>query len=186
MALPREKFYTEEDYYNLSEDVRAELIDGQFYNMSAPSRFHQEILGAMYVTIANYIKEKGGSCRVYPAPFAVKLFNDKTTIVEPDISVICDTKKLTDKGCSGAPDWIIEIVSPSNPSHDYITKLGMYHSAGVREYWIADPQNNEIHVYSMESDAFATKTYSFRDTIKSGIFDDLSIEFSDFDFNVQQ
>lgn len=184
MASPQEKIYTEEDYYNLPEDVRAELIDGQFYNMSAPSRFHQEILMELSATIRNYIKEKGGSCRVYPAPFAVKLLNDKTTIVEPDISVICDTKKLTDKGCSGAPDWIIEIVSPSNPSHDYITKLSMYHSAGVREYWIVDPQNNEIHVYSMESGAFATKTYSFRDTIKAGIFDDLSIDFSDFDFDV--
>ncbi len=175
MASPQEKIYTEEDYYSLPEYVRAELIDGQFYNMSAPNRFHQEILMELSATIRNYIKEKGGSCHVYPAPFAVKLFNDKKTVVEPDISVICDTKKLTDKGCSGAPDWIIEIVSPSNASHDYITKLVMYHSAGVREYWIVDPQNDEIHVYNMADGAFATKTYSFHDTVKAGIYDDLSM-----------
>ena len=79
-----------------------------------------------------YIKSKGGSCRVYPAPFAVKLFEDRDTVVEPDISVICDRDKLTDKGCSGAPDWIIEIISPSNPGHDYIRKLNLYADAGAR------------------------------------------------------
>jgi len=112
------------------------------------------------------------------------LYHDKTTIVEPDISVICDTKKLTEKGCSGAPDWIIEIVSPSNASHDYITKLNMYHNAGVREYWIVDAQNDEIHVYNMADETFTTKTYSFHDTVKTGIYDDLSIDFSRMDFGI--
>ncbi len=83
-------------------------------------------------TIRDYIKAKGGSCHVYPAPFAVKLKEDENTIVEPDISVICDPGKLTDRGCSGAPDWIIEIISPQNPSHDYIKKLNLYENAGVR------------------------------------------------------
>lgn len=184
MALPREKSYTEEDYYNLPEDVRVELIDGQFYNMASPSRVHQELLGEIYVTIANYIKAKGGPCRVYPAPFAVKLFNDRTNIIEPDISVICDKNKLTDKGCSGAPDWIIEIVSPSNPSHDYITKLSMYHDAGVREYWIVDPQNKKIYVYNMEGETFMLNAHSFHDTVKARIFEDLSIDFSSLDFEV--
>ncbi len=184
MTLPQKKVYTEEDYYNLPENIRAELIDGQFYNMSSPSRMHQELLGAMYVTIANYIKAKDGSCRVYPAPFAVKLFNDRTNIVEPDISVICDKDKLTDKGCSGAPDWIIEIVSPSNPSHDYITKLSMYHDSGVREYWIVDPQNKKIYVYNMEGETFMLNAYSFHDTVRSKIFEDLLIDFSNLDFDV--
>lgn len=184
MALPREKSYTEEDYYNLPKDVRAELIDGRFYNMASPSRVHQELLGEIYVTIANYIKAKSGPCRVYPAPFAVKLFNDRTNIIEPDISVICDKNKLTDKGCSGAPDWIIEIVSPSNPSHDYITKLSMYHDAGVREYWIVDPQNKKIYVYNMEGETFMLNAHSFHDTVKTGIFEDLSIDFSSLDFEV--
>lgn len=184
MALPQEKSYTEEDYYNLPEDIRAELIDGQFYNMASPSRVHQELLIELSAAIFNYIKTKGGSCRVYPAPFAIKLFNDRTNIVEPDISVICDRNKLTDKGCSGAPDWIIEIVSPSNPSHDYITKLSLYHDAGVREYWIVDPQNKKIYVYNMEGETFILNAYSFHDTVKARIFEDLSIDFSSLDFDV--
>lgn len=184
MSLPQLKTYTEEDYYNLPEDVRTELIDGQFYDMAAPNRIHQEILMELSAIIRNYIKSKNGSCRVYPAPFAVRLLNDKHTIVEPDISVVCDSDKLTDKGCNGAPDWIIEIVSPSNPSHDYITKLSLYHDAGVREYWIVDPQNNEIHVYNMENGNFTTKTYSFDHTVKVGIFDDLFIDFSSLDIKI--
>ena len=181
MSLPQLKTYTEEDYYNLPEDVRAELINGQFYDMSAPSRIHQEILMELSAMIRNYIKSKGGSCRVYPAPFAVNLLNDKKNIVEPDISVICDPDKLTDKGCNGAPNWIIEIVSPSNPSHDYITKLGLYHDAGVREYWIVDPQSKYIHVYNMETGNLGV--YSFSDTVKACIYDDLFIDFSSIDLD---
>ena len=140
MALAQAKLYTEDDYYNLPENVRAELIEGNLiYNQAAPSRIHQTILMELSGTIRDYLKSKGGSCRVYPAPFAVKLRKDRKTIVEPDISVICDRNKLTDRGCTGAPDWIIEIVSPSNSSHDYILKLNLYADAGVREYWIVDP-----------------------------------------------
>ncbi len=181
MALPQEKFYTEEDYYNLSEDIRAELIDGQFYYMAAPSRTHQEILSELHFAILSYIKSKDGSCRVYPAPFAVKLYDDSKNIVEPDISVICDMDKLTEKGCTGAPDWIIEIASASDPKHDYITKLNLYCNAGVREYWIVDPRYNKIHVYNMEEDNFIVNAYSFHDTVKAGIYDDFSIDFSSLD-----
>ena len=145
-TLARSDFYTENDYYNLPENVRAELIDGQFYDMAAPSRIHQEILNTINNTIYNYIHSKKGDCRVYPAPFAVKLFNDRKTVVEPDISVICDPNKLTDQGCSGAPDWIIEIISPSTSSHDYVRKLNLYLDAGVREYWIVDPTQKHIVV----------------------------------------
>lgn len=174
-------YHTEEDYYNLPKDCRAELIDGQFYNMASPSRMHQEILMEIAGTIRDYIKSKGGPCRVYPAPFAVKLFDDDKTIVEPDISVICDPNKLTDKGCSGAPDWIVEIVSPSDPRHDYIIKLNLYYNAGVREYWIIDPRNNEIHVYNLDNEIFIVKTYSFNDTVKAGIYEDLVVDFSKLD-----
>lgn len=118
MELPQalqEENHTEDDYYGLPENIRAELIDGHFYNMAAPSRIHQKILGYLYNKTTNYIDAKDGVCEASPAPFAVRLFNDRKTIVEPDISVICDRDKLTDRGCSGAPDWIIEIVSPGNP-----------------------------------------------------------------------
>lgn len=179
MSLARSKIYTEDDYYNLPEDVRAELIEGSLiYNQAAPSRIHQTILMELAGTIRNYLKAKGGACRVYPAPFAVKLSENRRTIVEPDISVICDRNKLTDRGCTGAPDWIIEIVSPGNSSHDYIYKLNLYANAGVREYWIVDPIKESVFVYYLESEHFKAEAYTFRDKIKVNIYDDLCIDFS--------
>lgn len=182
MPLAQTKLYTETDYYNLPEDVRAELIDGHLvYNQSAPSRIHQTILSELHIAIGQYIKSKKGSCRVYPAPFAVKLKEDKKTIVEPDISVICDRNKLTDKGCTGAPDWIIEIVSPSNSSYDYITKLNLYADAGVREYWIVDPSKGSIFVYYLEQKNFKAEAHTFQDKIKVNIYEDLYINFAELD-----
>ena len=177
-ALAHANIYTEEDYYNLPENVRAELIDGQIYYMSAPSRIHQEILMFLSKTIANYIDSKKGPCKVYPAPFAVKLFSeDDRNVVEPDISVICDPNKLTDRGCTGAPDWIVEIVSPSNSSHDYIRKLNLYADAGIREYWIVNPIKESIFVYHLEETKFEAAAYTFQDKIKVNIYDDLWIDF---------
>lgn len=176
MAMPQKQIYTESDYYALPEDVRAELIDGQIYYQEAPSRIHQRILGKLHQKIANYIDSKGGPCEVYPAPFAVKLKEGRNTIVEPDISVICDRGKLTDQGCTGAPDWIIEIVSPSNSSHDYIRKLNLYADAGVREYWIVNPINHTIFVYHLEENKFEASSYTFQDKIKVTIYDDLQID----------
>ena len=179
-ALAHANLYTEEDYYNLPENVRAELINGQIYYMAAPSRIHQEILMFLSKTIANYIDSKKGPCKVYPAPFAVKLFSeDDRNGVEPDISVICDPNKLTDRGCTGAPDWIVEIVSPSNSSHDYIRKLNLYADAGVREYWIVNPQKETIFVYHLEETKFEAAAYTFQDKIKVNIYDDLLIDFTE-------
>lgn len=178
MASAESKKYTEEDYYNLPDHVRAELIDGiLIYNHAAPNRLHQGILSELHAIIHDYIKKKGGNCRIYPAPFAVKLWEEKDTIVEPDISVICDEKKLTDRGCTGAPDWIIEISSPSNSKHDYITKLNLYTEAGVREYWIIDPEKERILVYFPIEEKCELKIYSFQDIVESNIYDDLSIDF---------
>ncbi len=182
MPLAQTKLYTEADYYNLPEDIRAELIEGNLiYNQAAPSRIHQTILMELSGTIRNYLKAKGGSCRVYPSPFAVKLREDRRTIVEPDISVICDQRKLTDRGCTGAPDWIIEIVSPSTSSHDYILKLNLYANAGVREYWIVDSAKESIFVYYLEQEHFKAEAHTFQDKIKVNIYDDLYIDFSSLD-----
>ncbi|MBD5537149.1 MAG: Uma2 family endonuclease [Lachnospiraceae bacterium] len=182
MPLVQTKLYTEADYYNLPENVRAELIEGNLiYNQAAPSRIHQAILSELHTVINNYIKSKNGSCKVYPAPFAVKLRKDRSTIVEPDISVICDRNKLTDHGCTGAPDWIIEIVSPGNSSHDYIFKLNLYANAGVREYWIVDPDKKRIFVYFLEKAKFEVETYTFEDKIKANIYEDLYIDFAELD-----
>ena len=111
-ALKENKKYTIEDIMALPENEHAELIDGQIYYQAAPSRKHQDISGELYATIHDYIKRNGGQCKVYHAPFAVLLNDDDSVYIEPDISVICDRNKLSDRGCEGAPDWIIEIVSP--------------------------------------------------------------------------
>lgn len=176
MPLPKEKTYTIEDIYNLPEGTRAELIDGQIYYMAPPSRQHQDITFSLSRKIADYVDSKHGSCKVYLAPFAVKLNADDKNHVEPDISVICDTTKLTDKGCTGAPDWIIEVVSPSSRRMDYFTKLFKYRTAGVREYWLVDPDKNRILVYSFETED--TTEYSFSDSVRAGIYEDFSIDFS--------
>lgn len=179
MVIPRKQSYTEVDYYNLPENVRAELVDGQIYYQAAPSRIHQKILNWMNNSIYNYIKSKNGSCEVYPAPFAVKLGENKKTIVEPDLSVICDLSKLTDRGCTGAPDWIIEVVSPGNSSHDYVRKLNLYMAAGVREYWIINPIEQNIFVYHFEEANFKVKVYTFQDKVKVNIYDDFWIDFKE-------
>ena len=185
MPLAQTKLYTEADYYNLPEDVRAELIEGNLiYNQAAPSRIHQTILMELSGTIRNYLKTKGGSCRVYPAPFAVKLRADRRTIVEPDISVICDRNKLTDRGCTGAPDWITEVISPSTSSHDYVRKLHLYAEAGVREYWIVNPMKRHILVYFFEQNHLEVEVYTFQDEIKVNIYDDLVIDFKEIDMNL--
>lgn len=179
MPLPKEQFYTEEDYWNLPEDVRAELIDGRLYYMASPSRIHQEISSVLHGLIFQYIRSKKGSCRVYHAPFAVKLRKDRDNTVEPDLAVICDRSKLTDRGCTGAPDWIIEIVSPGNPGQDYVRKLNLYADAGVREYWIIDPSEKSVLVYIHNQKRFQVTPYTFKDSIKVGIFDDLTIDFAE-------
>ena len=176
MPLPKEQVYTIDDIYNLPEGTRAELIDGQIYYMAPPSRIHQEIVGTLYRKIANYIESKEGSCKVYIAPFAVFLNENDTNYVEPDISVICDKNKLTDKGCTGAPDWIIEIVSPGSRRMDYFIKLFKYRSAGVREYWIVDSSKNRVTVWNFETDN--TDDFTLSDQIKAGIYSDLVIDFS--------
>lgn len=183
MSFPKEKYYTEEDYYKIPEDVRAELIDGRIYYQAAPSRIHQKILSHLHAVIYNYIRSKHGSCEIYPAPFAVKLFEKRKTIVEPDISIICDKNKLTDRGCTGAPDWIIEIVSPGNSSHDYIRKLNLYADAGVREYWIVNPDEKNVLVYYLEESKFKMSSYTFQDKVKVNIYDDLWIDFQSLDLS---
>ncbi len=183
-ALAKSPIYTEDDYYHLPENIRAELIEGQFYNMSAPSRVHQKILMELSGTIREYIRAENGSCEVYPAPFAVKLFDDDKTIVEPDISVICDSNKFTDRGCTGAPDWITEIISPSTSSHDYVRKLHLYAEAGVREYWIVNPMKRHILVYFFEQNHLEVEVYTFQDEIKVNIYDDLVIDFKEIDMNL--
>ena len=172
-ALRKDDIYTIDDIYALPEGERAELIDGKIYYMAPPSRTHQRISSKLHQTIANYIDSQGGRCEVYAAPFAVFLNKDDINYMEPDISVICDLSKLDEKGCHGAPDWIIEIVSPGSKARDYMTKLFKYRTAGVREYWIVDPDKQMIMVYGFEKDA--VEQYKFEEEIPVGIYDGFSI-----------
>lgn len=175
-ALRKEEPYTVEDIYRLPQGERAELIDGQIYYMAPPGRTHQKILHFFDRTIGNYIHENTGSCEVYPAPFAVFLDKDTVNYVEPDISVICDPSKLDEKGCHGAPDWIVEIVSPGSRPMDYFTKLFKYRTAGVREYWIVDPVREQVMVYRFEKNTM--EQYSFGEEITVGIYEDFAIRVS--------
>ena len=174
MELPI--IHTIDDIYALPDGERAELIDGRIYYMAPPSRKHQQIVGELFATIRNYILTNNGSCQPYISPFAVFLNADDKNYVEPDISVICDKNKLNDKGCVGAPDWIIEIVSPSSKYMDYFTKLMKYRNAGIREYWIVDPLKNLIITYNLENET--VEQYNFSDKVKVSIYKDLEMDFS--------
>lgn len=173
-VVRKEEPYTIEDIYALPEGQRAELIDGRIYDMAPPSRKHQGILLSLSRKIADYIDSQNGSCEVDIAPFAVLLNEDALNYVEPDISVICDKSKLDDTGCHGAPDWIIEIVSPSSKRMDYLIKLFKYRNAGVKEYWIIDESKNRITVYNFAHDTI--EEYSFSDDVPVGIYEEFSIK----------
>lgn len=178
-ALEQEKLYTINDIYNLPEGSRAELINGQIYYMAPPTRKHQRILGEIFAAIHEYINTHNGSCEVDIAPFAVFLDKDDKNYVEPDISVICNPDKLTEKGCFGAPDWIIEIVSSGSRRMDYFIKLFKYRTAGVREYWIVNPQKKTITVFDFEQSKRSNQ-YNWDDDISVCIYEDFIINISNF------
>lgn len=174
------RHYEENDIEQLSEYARAELIQGRLYMMSAPSRMHQFLVSKVLFEIETHIRANHGTCQAYPSPFDVRLFGDDTTIVQPDLLVICNKDILTDKGCSGAPDWVIEIASKSNSPHDYITKLMQYQKAGVREYWIIDPFEREVFVYNFEHPE-KTERYPYESSVPSGVLQGLQIRIADFE-----
>ena len=173
-ALGKEDAYTIEDIYALLDGERAELIDGKIYYMAPPNTRHQRLVHFFDREIGNYIQSKNGECEVFPSPFAVFLNEDDINYVEPDISVICDKDKITDKGCCGAPDWVIEIVSPGNRPMDYFTKLFKYRTAGIREYWIVDPEKEMVTVYRFEKETM--EQYSFGEDVPVGIYERFSIK----------
>ena len=175
---PQPETITLEQYETLPENRRVEVFDGVAYDMASPSQIHQALSMELSNILYNYIKTKKQSCQVFSAPFDVKLSDNPLTIVQPDIMIVCDRNKLDEKRCNGAPDFIIEIVSPGNSSHDYIRKLYYYNNFGVREYWIVDPKRRMITVNYFEGDLINV-AYSFDATIKINIYDDLYINFSD-------
>lgn len=174
MDAIRGDIYTIDDILALPDGQRAELIDGQIYDMATPGTRHQMLLVDLSYQIKDYIEKNHGECYVLPAPFAVFLNRDEKNYFEPDISIICDKNKITNQGCDGAPDWVIEIVSPSSRSRDYLTKLFKYRSAGVREYWIVDPEERMTTVYAFEQGI--VEHYSFEKDVPVGIWNGCSIK----------
>ena len=169
MALPAEKArYTFADCLTWEENERIEIIDGEAVMMAPPSSVHQEIVAELTRQFGNYLE--GKRCKVYPAPFGVRLFErdgeapeDVDTMVEPDLSVVCDRSKIDKYGCKGAPDLVVEILSPSSLRHDRFVKLGLYQRAGVREYWIVNPAEKSVQVFLLEDGHYTAKDYGGAD-----------------------
>jgi len=178
------KQYTYADYLTWRFEERVELIRGWISRMSpAPLASHQIISMALSAEIYMYLK--GKSCKVFAAPFDVRLTNKRKSIdsksiisvVQPDISVICDLGKIDNKGCIGAPDWIIEILSPGNTRKEMKEKFSLYEENGVREYWIVYPEYFQIHVFDLINDKFVNRgTYVQEDFIPVGVFEGFSID----------
>ena len=180
MDLAQERIYTIDDIYALPDGQRAELIDGRMYMMTPPRRIHQEIVSQLTKVIGQYIDAHDGKCKVYPAPFAVFLNQDDRNYVEPDISVICDRNKLDAHGCKGAPDMVVEILSPSTQRHDRFVKFSLYQRAGVREYWIIDPDSKTVQSFILEDGHYSVKEFGTAgDKIKVNVLEDCVIDLSE-------
>jgi len=188
MALVKEvepKYYTYTDYLEWDEDVRAELFDGEIVMMATPLRVHQGVSGELFFQIKAYLA--GKKCKVYSAPFSVRLFPQKNnrddTVFEPDIVVVCDQEKLDDKGCNGPPDMVVEVVSPSTAKYDRVLKFRKYQKAGVREYWIVDPEIKTVQVNILDNGRYVSSVYDETDkapvSVLEGCEIDLAVVFSE-------
>lgn len=174
--------YSYDDYRGWDESVRVELIDGVIYDMSpAPNRRHQEILRELSVEFIQFLRDK--TCEVYFAPFDVRLFSegkqdyDVFTVVQPDLTVVCNRSKLDEHGCNGSPDFILEILSPSNAKHDRWIKRELYEKAGVQEYWIVDPLNETVEVLLLENESYRLNgVFAKEDTVAVGVVEGLEID----------
>ena len=164
IALQQEKFYTVEEWLSWDEDVRCEIIDGKLYMMSPPDLKHQRL--SLEITGQLWLFLKGKPCKVYSAPVGVRLSKKEQTVLEPDIIVVCDKSKLDGKKmCNGAPDMVVEILSPSTSRKDRFIKFNKYLKAGVREYWIVDPADNTVSVNILEHGFYRNSVYGETETI---------------------
>ncbi len=162
--------FTLEDYYRIPDDIRVELIDGVIYDMAAPTSLHQFISLEISVVLHEYIRKNKGRCIPLAAPVDVQLDCDEKTMLQPDVLIVCDREKFRRGIVYGAPDFIVEILSPSTRKKDLSVKLTKYMNAGVREYWIVDPDKKRVIVYDMEHDAFP-EIYTFQDQVPVRIFE---------------
>lgn len=171
--------YTIDDYYALPEDMHAELIDGVIYDMATPTSVHQSILTELVWQLKSYIRKKKGKCMLYAAPFDVQLDRDNRTMVEPDIMIVCERSLIQKRSYYGAPDFVIEILSPSTRKKDTWLKLQKYRNAGVREYWIVDPDNKTATVYDFEHGSMPSE-YGFDERVPVNIYNgECVVDFAD-------
>ena len=171
--------YTLDDYYALPDERRVELIDGVFYDMSAPAVIHQKILGELFILFRECMDAHEGECEVYLSPCDVRLDCDNKTMVQPDLLMICGPYDLGAKCFEGAPDLALEILSPSTRSKDMLLKLYKYQNAGVKEYWIVDPDRETVMVYDFRDDSYYPEIYDFDSVIPIHISNgQCSIDFS--------
>ena len=172
--------YTCNDYYSWNDGKRWELIDGVAYLMSpSPTWKHQGISSNLHRQFANFLY--GKPCKIYPAPFDVRLNSDTldNTVVQPDLVIICDKSKLDDKGCNGAPEMVVEILSPSTTSRDKVKKFRLYQQAGVREYWIVDPDSRTITIHLLENGKYVTYAFDDEDTAPVHVLEGCEINLPD-------
>lgn len=176
--------FTYADYCAWPDDERWELIDGEAYAMAAPSCAHQAAVGELFVQISLFLR--GKPCRPFIAPFDVRLPDRQeaddqiTTVVQPDISVICDPDKLDERGCRGAPDWVIEVLSPSTAAKDQIEKRDIYERVGVREFWLVHPADHVVTIYTLDAERRYGKPAIHATTgqLAAGLFPELLIDWA--------
>lgn len=182
---PRQGSYTLTDYYALPDEQRVELIDGVFYDMSAPSSPHQLVGGEIHRQISNFLRDRKGTCVPFMAPVDVQLDKDEKTMLQPDVLVVCDRTKITRRCVVGAPDFVMEVLSPSTMKKDILIKLMKYWNAGVREYWMADMEDETVTKMLFSPPGAEDgrrepfhRVYNFDEPVPVGIFQDqLSINF---------
>ena len=184
--LDLSKTYTYADYLTWQFSERVELIMGRIFRMSAPSRLHQEISLTLERQIDNFLLKENSTCKLYHAPFDIRLplpthriKGDKVnTVVQPDICVVCDLDKLDEKGCQGAPDLIIEILSSGNNKREVQDKFDLYESAGVQEYWVVQPTEKFITRYNLDENNkyIGSRIFTEDDTIESKVLQGFKIE----------
>jgi len=177
---PKRNGYTFEDWLEMDNNENIDLIDGVLYRRNEPymhgepSSRHMDIVRELTVELGVFLR--GKSCKLYTNPYMVKL--NKNTVIHPDLSVICDKNKMTDRGCVGAPDLVIKILSPSNAGDDIFKKYNQYLFAGVKEYWIVDPDKNIITVYTLEDNNYHAKLYTEKDILLVSVLPDCRVDLS--------
>lgn len=167
----RQGEYTIDDYYALPDDVHAELIDGVLYDMASPTVIHQVIIMQITTKLMNHIQKKNGKCIPFGAAVDTQLDCDNKTMVQPDVMVICDRNKLQKRKLYGSPDFVVEVLSPSTKKKDRTIKLNKYMNAGVREYWIVDPDNKHVTVYLADEEyGYDVEMYTFDSKVPVAVF----------------